>query len=240
MDLLFGRKLDTISFMIYERILKGRFLERPNRFVALVELSGTVEICHVKNTGRCKELLVPGAVVYVQEAQNPARKTKYDLIAVEKGARVINMDAAAPNGVFGEWAREGRFLPGTRQVRQEQVWEDSRLDFLVETEQGRTLVEVKGVTLEEHNVVKFPDAPTQRGVKHIETLCRAKVQGIDACLFFVIQMEGVRYFEPNDETHPAFGAALRRAASLGVRLMAYDCTVTPERIALRAPVEIQL
>lgn len=215
-------------------------MERPNRFIALVELFGEVEICHVKNTGRCKELLVPGATVYVQRAKNDSRKTKYDLISVEKEGRLINIDSAAPNGVFGEWARHGRFLPETEAVRQERVWEDSRLDFFVETRQGITLVEVKGVTLEEHGVAKFPDAPTQRGVKHIEALCRAKAQGIDACLFFVIQMEGVLYFTPNDEMHPAFGAALRNAASLGVKLMAYDCIVTPDRIALRAPVEIRL
>ena len=226
--------------MIYEEIYEGRFLSRPNRFLALVERNGVTETCHVKNTGRCRELLIPGALVYIQKAKNPARKTKFDLIAVWKGNRLINMDSSAPNGVFYEWAKAGRFSPDTEQVKKEQVWGDSRLDFLVETKEGHTLVEVKGVTLEQDDVVQFPDAPTQRGVKHIETLCRAVEQGWDACLFFVIQMENVRYFTPNDATHPAFGAALRRASQAGVRLMAYDCTVKPGEIALRAPVEIRL
>ena len=199
-----------------------------------------IETCHVKNTGRCRELLLPGSTVYIQKATNPLRKTQYDLIAVQKGTRLINVDSAAPNGVFYEWANAGRFLPNTEMVWKEQMWEDSRLDFLVETKTKRTLVEVKGVTLEQDGVVRFPDAPTQRGIKHIETLCRARVQGMDACLFFVIQMEGVKYFAPNEETHPAFGAALRRAAAAGVRLMAYDCTVLPTQITLRAPVEIRL
>lgn len=226
--------------MIYEQIYEGRFLSRPNRFLALVERNGIVETCHVKNTGRCRELLIPGAVVYIQKAKNPVRKTKFDLIAVWKGKRLINLDSSAPNGVFYEWAKAGHFSPNSERVLKEQAWGDSRLDFLVETKLRRTLVEVKGVTLEQDGVVRFPDAPTQRGVKHIETLCRAVEQGWDACLFFVVQMEGVRYFTPNDETHPAFGAALRRAAKAGVRLMAYDCTVKPEEIALRAPVEIRL
>ena len=226
--------------MNYQRVIKGRFLTRQNRFVAQVELSGRVVCCHVKNTGRCRELLIPGATIYVQEAHNPARKTRFDLIAVQKGARLINMDASAPNGVFGEWAKEGHFLAGTREVLQEQTFEDSRLDFLVRAREGDTLVEVKGVTLEDNGVVSFPDAPTQRGVKHIQALCRAKEKGINACLFFVVQMENVRYFTPNDQMHPAFGQALRHAASSGVRLMAYDCKVTPERIELHAPVEIRL
>ena len=226
--------------MIYEQIEKGRFLSRPNRFLAFVERMGTIETCHVKNTGRCRELLLPGSTVYIQKATNPLRKTQYDLIAVQKGTRLINIDSAAPNGVFYEWIREGYFLPKIKKVWKEKTWEDSRLDFLIETKTNRTLVEVKGVTLEQDGVVRFPDAPTQRGIKHIETLCRAHAQGIDTCLFFVIQMEGVKYFAPNEETHPAFGAALRRAAAVGVRLMAYDCTVTPTQITLREPVEIRL
>lgn len=226
--------------MRYQTVEKGRFLSRPNRFIAHVELPGGAEVCHVKNTGRCRELLVPGAPVYLERSANPARKTKYDLIAVEKGNLLINMDAQAPNKVFGEWAAAGRFLPELTVLRPEYTWEDSRFDFLLEDRKGKYFVEVKGVTLEEDGEVRFPDAPTERGVKHLRGLQRAVEQGYRAAVFFVIQMKGVTRFRPNDTTHPAFGDALREAAANGVGVFAYDCRVTPESLEIDAPVPVVL
>ena len=226
--------------MRYHSIEKARFLARPNRFIAHVDLNGHTEVCHVKNTGRCRELLVPGAAVYLERSPNPARKTKYDLVAVEKGDLLINMDAQAPNQVFGEWVRAGRFLPDVTLVRPEYTWEDSRFDFLLKDARGDFFVEVKGVTLEEDGACRFPDAPTERGVKHLEGLLRASRQGIRTAVFFVIQMKGVSSFRPNDATHPAFGAALRAAAAGGVGVYAYDCLVTPDSLAIDAPVPVIL
>ncbi|MDE6996689.1 MAG: DNA/RNA nuclease SfsA [Oscillospiraceae bacterium] len=226
--------------MRYSSIAKGRFLARPNRFIAHVDLEGRTEVCHVKNTGRCRELLTPGAAVYLERSGNPARKTKYDLIAVEKGDLLINMDAQAPNKVFGEWAAAGKFLPGLTLIRPEFTWEDSRFDFMLEDAQGRVFVEVKGVTLEEDGEVRFPDAPTERGVKHLRGLQRAAAQEYRAAVFFVVQMKGVTRFRPNDKTHPAFGAALREAAGNGVGVYAYDCAVTPDSLELDAPVPVDL
>ncbi|MDE7220379.1 MAG: DNA/RNA nuclease SfsA [Oscillospiraceae bacterium] len=226
--------------MRYNAIEKARFLSRPNRFIAHVDLDGRTEVCHVKNTGRCRELLLPGAAVYLERSPNPARKTKYDLIAVEKGTLLINMDAQAPNKVFGEWAAAGKFLPGLTLIRPEYTWEDSRFDFLLEDGQGKIFVEVKGVTLEEDGEVRFPDAPTERGVKHLHGLRRAVAQGHRAAVFFVIQMKGPARFRPNDKTHPAFGEALREAAGNGVGVYAYDCLVTPDTLELDAPVEVDL
>lgn len=226
--------------MRYDAIEKARFLSRPNRFIAHVDLNGRTEVCHVKNTGRCRELLTPGAAVWLERSANPARKTKYDLIAVEKGGLLINMDAQAPNRVFGEWAAAGKFLPELTAIRPEYTWEDSRFDFMLEDGQGKIFVEVKGVTLEEGGEVRFPDAPTERGVKHLRGLRRAVEQGYRAAVFFVIQMKGPVRFRPNDETHPAFGAALRDAAESGVGVYAYDCRVTPDSLELDAPVPVAL
>ena len=226
--------------MQYERVVKGRFLSRPNRFIAHVETEGRVEVCHVKNTGRCRELLVPGAAVYLSEAENPLRKTCYDLVAVEKGTRLINMDAAAPNRVFGEWAAAGGLGAVPAKLRPEVVFEDSRFDFRLEMKGKVRFVEVKGVTLEEEGEVRFPDAPTERGVKHLKGLRRAVEAGFGAAVFFVVQMENVSCFRPNDATHPAFGQALREAAAQGVQVMAYDCHVTPESMVIRAPVRVVL
>lgn len=226
--------------MQYQKILPGIFLSRPNRFVARVEVDGAEVTCHVKNTGRCRELLVPGARVYLESCGNPGRKTAFDLIAVEKGARLINMDAQAPNRVFAEWAAAGRFLPDTRSLWPEYRWGDSRLDFCVETAHGRHLVEVKGVTLEEDGAARFPDAPTERGVRHIRELQKAVRSGLDATLFFVVQMKDVRSVAPNDDTHPAFGEALREAAAAGVHVCAWDCDVTPESLAIRREVPVIL
>ena len=197
-----------------------------------METEDGLQICHVKNTGRCRELLVPGAAVYLEKAANSARKTAYDLIAVEKGALLINMDAQAPNRVFQEWAAQGHFLPDLKSIQPEYHYGESRLDFALTTEAGLHLVEVKGVTLEENGVVRFPDAPTERGVKHIHELQRAVREGLGATLFFVIQMHGVDRFSPNDATHPAFGAALREAAAWGVQVYAYDCLVTPDSLTI--------
>ena len=226
--------------MRYGTVIPGRFVDRPNRFVAHVETAEGLQTVHVKNTGRCRELLVPGAVVYLERGTNPARRTAFDLIAVEKGERLVNMDAQAPNRVFGEWVRGGGFLPGITAVRPEFSYGESRLDFCLETVEGLHLVEVKGVTLEEEGAARFPDAPTERGVKHIRELQRAAEAGLGATLFFVVQMENILSVAPNDETHPAFGAALREAAARGVRVCAWDCAVTPESIAIRRPVPVLL
>ena len=226
--------------MRYGEVKRGRFLARPNRFVAHVELEGERVVCHVKNTGRCRELLTSGAAVYLERAENPARKTPYDLIAVEKGDLLINMDAQAPNKVFGEWAAAGRFLPGLTALRPEFTWEDSRFDFRLEDHLGPCFVEVKGVTLEQDGLALFPDAPTERGVKHLRGLRRAVERGYRAEVFFVVQMKGPRLFRPNDGTHPAFGQALREAAAAGVGVYAWDCAVTPESLTLDAPVEVAL
>ncbi len=226
--------------MTYENIREAVFLRRPNRFIAQVLLDGVETVCHVKNTGRCRELLTPGATVYVQQAANPARKTGWDLIAVRKGELLINMDAAAPNAVFGEWLRGGGlgFVPEL--VRPECVHGDSRFDFYFEHDGRRCFAEVKGVTLEENGIVRFPDAPTERGVKHLRGLIECVREGYDAWAVFVVQMRGVRHFEPNRATHPAFADALRDARDAGVRLLALDCDVTPESLQIKAEVPIHL
>lgn len=226
--------------MRYGTVIPGRFLARPNRFIARVETAEGVQTVHVKNTGRCRELLVPGAAVYLERGTNPGRKTAYDLIAVEKGDLLINMDAQAPNKVFAEWAGQGGFLPDVTAVRPEFRYGDSRLDFCLETARGPHLVEVKGVTLEDGGAARFPDAPTERGVKHIRELQRAAETGLDAVLFFVVQIRDIHSVAPNDATHPAFGEALREAAAHGVRVLAYDCDVTPDSLKIRREVPVIL
>lgn len=226
--------------MQYGKILPARFLSRPNRFVARVEAEGEELVCHVKNTGRCRELLVPGATVWLEESPNPSRKTKFDLIAVEKGDRLINMDAQAPNKVFGEWAAAGGFREGLTLLRPETTYGSSRFDFYWESSKSRGFVEVKGVTLEEDGVVRFPDAPTLRGVKHLDELVKAREAGYEAAVCFVIQMENVRWFAPNDVTHPEFGQALRRAAQAGVEILAMACAVTPQSLTMGKSVPIRL
>lgn len=226
--------------MRYNTVISGRFLDRPNRFIAHVETADGVETVHVKNTGRCRELLVPGTTVYLERGTNPNRKTAYDLIAVEKGDLLINMDAQAPNKVFAEWAASGAFLPEVTAIHSEYVYGDSRLDFCLETPKGLHLVEVKGVTLEENGAARFPDAPTERGVKHIRELQKAVENGLAATLFFVVQMEDILSVAPNDATHPAFGAALREAASKGVNVCAYDCAVTPDSLVIRRSIPVIL
>ncbi|MEH2939682.1 DNA/RNA nuclease SfsA [Lawsonibacter sp. JLR.KK007] len=225
--------------MVYGKILPGVFQARPNRFIAHVEMGGRLEVCHVKNTGRCRELLVPGMKVWLEESANPARKTKYDLIAVEKarpeGPLLINMDSQAPNKVFGEWAVAGGlgFVPTL--LRPETTYGNSRFDYYWEWSQEgearRGFWEVKGVTLEEGGTARFPDAPTLRGVKHLEELVLARQAGCEAGVCFIVQMAGMDHVEPNDATHPEFGAALRRAAQAGVEVLALECAVEPGRLA---------
>ena len=226
--------------MNYSRVRDAVFLRRPNRFIAHVLLDGQETVCHVKNTGRCRELLIPGSTVYVQQAANPGRKTGWDLIAVRKGERLINMDAAAPNAVFAEWLQAGGlgFVPDL--VRPECVHGDSRFDFYFEHGARRCFAEIKGVTLEEQGVVLFPDAPTERGVKHLQGLINCVREGYDAWAVFVIQMRGAAYFTPNRATHPAFADALAAARHAGVHLLALDCDVAPDSLRIAGEVLIRL
>ena len=226
--------------MRYEKMEPAVFLERPNRFVAYVEQAGRREICHVKNTGRCRELLVPGAELYVQRSDNPARKTALDLIAVKKGSQWVNMDSQAPNKAAAEWLRQGGLGCRKITIRPEYKYGDSRFDFFLEADGRKAFMEVKGVTLEEDGIARFPDAPTERGVKHIRELIRCLDAGYEAYVFFVIQMKGVRAFEPNDRTHPAFGEALREAAKKGVQILAYDCVVRPDEMSIDQRIEVWL
>ena len=225
--------------MQYENMVPGVFLARPNRFIAHVEIDGQVEVCHVKNTGRCRELLTPRAQVWCQRSNNPNRKTKYDLITVKKGDRLINMDSQAPNIAAGEWLRSGG-LGEISDLKAEYTHGDSRFDFSFLMEGKRCFLEVKGVTLEDDGVCAFPDAPTERGVKHLKGLTQAAKDGYGAFVLFVIQMADVKYLRPHDERDPAFGAALREAAENGVTVMAMDCGVTEDTMQIRLPVLVRL
>ena len=226
--------------MIYENIVQGRFIDRPNRFIAHVEIDGEELVVHVKNTGRCKELLVPGAVVYLEKSNNPSRSTAYDLVAVEKGDRIINMDSQIPNKVVAEWLKNGTFLHDLVSLRPETTYGNSRFDFYAETKTEKVFIEVKGVTLEENGVVRFPDAPSERALKHVEELIKAKEEGYRAIIFFVIQMKGVKWFTPNVDTQPEFGEGLAKAKKAGVEIYAYDCEVAPDSITMNKPVPIAL
>ena len=226
--------------MRYEHIVTGTFISRPNRFIAMVDISGTIERCHVKNTGRCRELLVPGAEVYLSVSDKQERSTKYDLIAVKKGDRLINMDSQIPNAAAAEGLGRIPMFSGVRTIRREYVYGDSRIDIYAEDGENRYLVEVKGVTLEDNGVVRFPDAPTERGVKHIRELIGSMGDGYVPCLLFVIQMDDVLYFEPNRATDPDFADALKEASDAGVNILAYTCTVTPDSMVLKDPVEVRL
>ena len=242
--------------MEYKNIHTGIFVERPNRFIAMVEMDKTLETCHVKNTGRCRELLIPGAKVYLEKRGNHQRKTAYDLVGVEKNGIYVNMDSQAPNKVAHEWL----LTQGWDRVKPECKYENSRLDFYMEkrvlkdeTADGqsdsktgaepfvcRAFMEVKGVTLEVDGIARFPDAPTERGIKHMEELTEAHRQGYEAYILFVIQMKGIRWFEPNDITHPAFGEALRKAHRAGVQVLAYDCLARPGSLKLDREVPVRL
>jgi len=225
--------------MQYQNIVPGTFLVRPNRFIAHIAVGGNTEICHVKNTGRCRELLTANAQVFCQEVLSPTRKTKYDLIAVQKGNRLINMDSQAPNAAAKEWLQAGG-LGEIQNLHAETVHGESRFDFSF-TKDGRPcFLEVKGVTLETDGVCAFPDAPTLRGARHLRELARLAGEGFGAYVLFVIQMADVAYLRPNDATDPAFAKALRDAHKAGVSILAYDCSVTPDTMTIRKPVDIRL
>lgn len=226
--------------MKYRHIVQGRFLERPNRFIAYIDIDGCKETVHVKNTGRCKELLIPGAEVYLEKSDNLSRKTQYDLVAVKKGSFLVNMDSQAPNKVVEEWLKKGELFPDLKSIRPETTYGSSRFDFYVETAQERIFIEVKGVTLEEDGVVSFPDAPSERAVKHVEELVKARKDGYKVYVLFVIQMEDVAYFTPNREHHPKFALALEEAAKEGVEILAYNCMVTPDSLEIHRPVPVFL
>jgi len=220
----------------YSNIVKGIFLSRPNRFTARVMIDGRVETCHVENTGRCREILKENAMVFLQKSLNPNRKTAYSLIGAVKGSRIVNIDSQAPNGVFYESLLNGTvMLPGFKEITlvlKEKTFGNSRFDFYVESKKRKAFVEVKGVTLEEDGIAKFPDAPTERGVKHVKELVRAKKSGFDAFVVFIVQMNGIKYFTPNDITHGEFGEALRYAGKSGVKILAFECDVSADSIIL--------
>ena len=216
--------------MKYGDIVKGVFLSRPNRFIALVDIDGETHTVHVKNTGRCRELLVPNAEVYLERSGNPNRKTAYDLVTVKKGDRLVNMDSGGANVIAEEWLKSGGLLSHSATVRREVKYGGSRFDFAFTDGDRRGFVEVKGVTLEEDGVALFPDAPTERGVKHLRELSSALNEGYEAYVLFVVQMKGIHTLRPNDVTHKAFGDELRSAASLGVKVIAVDCNVNTEEV----------
>lgn len=226
--------------MKYQKIKQGFFINRPNRFLANVKLDGKIEVCHVKNTGRCKELLIEGAVVFLEESKNPNRKTKYDLIAIYKGDKLVNIDSQAPNKVVQEYLPQ--IFHDVISVRPETKYKNSRFDFYVETMRSKIFIEVKGVTLEDNGIVRFPDAPTERGLKHIQELVACTKEGYQAYIIFVVQMEGVTYFEPNLRAQPAFARELYLAKKAGVEILCFDCRVTPDSLEInqKVPCKIEL
>lgn len=226
--------------MKYKNITKGVFKNRPNRFVANVEIAGEPVICHVKNTGRCRELLIPDTTVYLEKSDRPNRKTAYDLIAVEKGTRIVNMDSQIPNYVVKEWLKKGNLFSAEAKIWQEKTFGNSRFDLYVEDDDRKAFLEVKGVTLEREKTAFFPDAPTLRGVKHVIELGECVKAGYEAYLIFVIQMDDIREFRPNWGTHKEFGKALQEAAKRGVQVMAYTCCVTAEEIRIKETVPVNL
>lgn len=226
--------------MIYKNIYPGKFISRPNRFIANIEIDGKAEVCHVKNTGRCKELLTAGADVFVEKSGNPDRKTVYDLISVYKNGMLINMDSQAPNKVFYEWARESNFFGDITLIKPEYKYKNSRFDFYIEADDRKIFVEVKGVTLENDGVVSFPDAPTERGVKHLKELVDAKENGFEAYVFFIVQMEKCIYFTPNRLNHPQFADALLDAKNSGVNIIAVNSIVTENELKINEFIQVVL
>lgn len=227
--------------MKYKNIIEGKFISRPNRFIAKVELNGREETVHVKNTGRCKELFIPGTTVYLEKADNPLRKTQYDLIAVVKnGEKIINVDSQIVNDITAEWLEKCGLFSKNVQIQREVKYCNSRFDIYAVDGQRRAFIEVKGVTLEDDGEVLFPDAPTERGVKHVNELIKCLDDGYEAYILFVIQMKGVSHFKLNDSTHRAFGDALRQAKKAGVRILAVDCNVTPDSIEIDSEVPVRL
>lgn len=224
--------------MKYSNIVKGMFIDRPNRFIANCEINGESQICHVKNTGRCKELFVEGATVYLQKADNPNRKTLYDLIAVEKGDRLINIDSQIVNGAALEYMPV--LFDNIKLIKPERVYGNSRFDIYLETEKDKIFIEVKGVTLGKDGTALFPDAPTERGVKHLKELQKAIADGYKAFVLFVIQMDNISRFEPNKETHLEFAEELKNAQKNGITVLAYNCAVTPDEIKIHNKVNVVL
>ena len=226
--------------MRYDNIHKGKFLSRPNRFIANVEIDGKAEVCHVKNTGRCKELLIEGCTVWLEHSDSESRKTAFDLVAVEKGDRLINMDSQAPNKAVGEWLREKMPFGEGFSVYPEKKYGNSRFDFYLESQDRKIFMEVKGCTLEKDGVVLFPDAPTLRGVKHIEELSHCLDDGYESYIMILVQMSDVKYFTPNYDNHREFGEALEKASRKGVKILCYDCNVTHDSMTVGKPVKVKL
>ena len=231
--------------MQYGNIHEAVFLDRPNRFVAHVELEGRTELVHVKNTGRCRELLIPGSRVYLVKSGNPERKTAYDLVAVEKERPdrkplLVNIDSQAPNRVFREYAESGAFLPEINKVRPEYTWGNSRFDFYLEASGDRIMAEIKGCTLEQNGICMFPDAPTVRGARHVRELVLCRQAGMRAFLCIVVQMEEMQAFRPNDAMDPDFGRALREAAAAGVEIQALECRVSPDKLQITGRIPVIL
>lgn len=224
--------------MKYANIKEGIFIERVNRFIAHIEINGKVEVCHVKNTGRCKEILVKGCKVFVQEFDSKIRKTKFDLISVYKGNRLINIDSQVPNKMFSEWVKLGNLFKDIKVFKSEVFYKNSRFDFYVEYEDKKAFIEIKGVTLENEGVVLFPDAPTSRGVKHLKELVSAREEGYEAYVIFIVQMEGVKYFTPNYETHKEFGDTLSFCENNGVNILAFDSVVSKDEIYIKDSVKV--
>lgn len=226
--------------MIYHNIIKAKFIDRPNRFIANVEIDEKREVCHVKNTGRCKELLIPDATIFVQKLDSLKRKTNYDLISVYKDSILVNIDSQVPNKVFHEWVLSSGFFQNIVLIKPEHKYKNSRFDFYIETLEKEIFVEVKGVTLEENGVALFPDAPTLRGVKHINELVSSIDEGYEAYIFFVIQMKSVSYFTPNMVTHKDFGDALKIAKEKGLNILAMDCIVKENSIKANNFIEVRV
>lgn len=226
--------------MKYNKTVKATFIERPNRFVAKVKLDREEIYCHVKNTGRCRELLVPGATVWLEDSENPARKYRYSLVTVKKGERLVNMDSQAPNKAVGEWLSGGGYFKNIKLLKPESKYGSSRFDFYCEHEDKKTFIEVKGVTLENDNVVSFPDAPTERGARHVSELSECIKEGYEAYIIFVVQMKDVLYFKPNSVNDPVFATALKSAKKAGVNIIAVDCNVTDNEMIIKDFVDVKI
>ncbi|SHJ14908.1 sugar fermentation stimulation protein A [Parasporobacterium paucivorans DSM 15970] len=224
--------------MIYNNVISGKFIDRPNRFIANVEVEGISRVCHVKNTGRCKEILLPGTDVFLQHLPSPSRKTSYDLISAYKGNKIINIDSQAPNKIFMEFLQQGKLIPDITHIKPECRHLNSRFDFYVESGDRKMFIEVKGVTLEKNGVMKFPDAPTERGVRHVNELCECIREGFEAYVIFVIQMKGAKYFTPNMDTHPKFGLVLEEAKQQGVKVLAFECEAGDDYIFITDEVPV--
>lgn len=226
--------------MKYKNIVRGRFKKRLNRFVALCEIDGREVYCHVKNTGRCGEILVEDAECFLEKSDNPERRYQYSLVTVRKGDRLVNIDSQAPNKAVGEFLSAGKLFSDITEIKPEKTFGKSRFDFYFENKDRKAFLEVKGVTLEKDGRVFFPDAPTERGTKHLNELCRCIEKGFNAYVLFIVQMKNVKSFSPNDETDPAFAKALRTAAEKGVKILCYDCFVTENEMIIKDEVPVIL